>query len=220
MLAVSVFFRVGSVTVTGNNIYSEEEIVEASGVEPGDNLFFINRAGVYSRLYSRLPYIEQATIRRSLPNRIEIHVVESEAMAVLPSESGLWVIDRTCKLLAAAENDEARRLIRIEGLTAVAPEAGKTVDPGEAESPKVMYLSAILSQISELEMQGEVTSVNMSSISNPSFDYLGRFTVKLGAFENIPYKFQVLLSAVASLNDGDRGTLDLSIDRRAHLIYD
>ena len=40
------------------------------------------------------------------------------------------------------------------------------------------------------------------------------------AAENTEYKFQCLLSAVAALNEGDRGTLDLSIDKRAHLTYD
>ena len=51
-------------------------------------------------------------------------------------------------------------------------------------------------------------------------DYIGRFTVKLGANENVEYKFQCLLSAVEALSEGDRGTLDLSIDKRAHLTYD
>ena len=220
VFAVSVFFRVGSVTVTGNSVYTEEEIIEASGVESGDNLFFINRAGVYSRIYARLPYVEQATVRRSLPNRIEIIVKESEALAVIPSESGLWAIDRKCKLLAAAEGEEARRLILIYGLTALAPAAGQIVAPGEADSPKVDYLSAILTEISAMEMQNQVTEIDMSNVSNPSFDYLGRFTVKLGTFENTDYKFQLLLSAVDSLGSGDRGTIDLSIDKRAHLIYD
>ena len=102
----------------------------------------------------------------------------------------------------------------------VKPEQGEIVSAGEAESPKVSYLSAILKQISDLGLRENVTWIDLSNVSNPSFDYQGRFTVKLGTGENVEYKFQCLLSAVEALEPGDRGTLDLSIDRQAHLTYD
>ncbi len=65
-------------------------------------------------------------------------------------------------------------------------------------------------------MTGDVTWIDVSAVSNPSFDYLGRFTVKLGSNENTEYKFGMLLSAVEQLAAGDRGTIDLSIDSKAH----
>ena len=115
---------------------------------------------------------------------------------------------------------ELAGLIRVEGLMPIAPEIGETIAPGESEMGKVHYLAAILRQISELGMQGRVTWIDITNPANPSFDYLGRFTVKLGANENVDYKFQCLLSAVEALEPGDRGTLDLSIDKQAHLTYD
>lgn len=220
IFGLSVFLRVNNITVTGNELYSAEEIIEASGIQTGDNLFFINRGTAYARIHARLPYVESVLITRSLPNRLNIRVTESEAMAVLPAESGLWVIDRNCKLLSQADTGSLAGLIVVEGLTALNPEVGETVAPGEAETPKVAYLSDILRRISELGMREDVTGIDISNIANPSFAYLGRFTVRLGTNEDLDYKFQLLLSAVAALAPGDRGTLDLSIDRRAHLTYD
>ena len=217
---MSVFFRVSTIEVEGNSLYTSEEIIEASGIEQGDNLFFINRFTAISRIFSKLPYVEKAVINRSLPNRLVIVITESQAIACVAAEDGTWAIDRGCKLLSKAGGDELRGLIRIEGLTPIAPEAGQIIAPGEAESPKVSYLSAILTQIDTLGLRDNITYIDISGISNPSFDYLGRFTVKLGSFENTEYKFQCLLSAVDALSEGDRGTLDLSIDKRAHLTYD
>ena len=220
-LGISVFFRVNQITVTGNRQYSEEEIIEASGIQTGDNLFFINRGAAYSRIYTRLPYVENAVITRSLPNRLQIRITESSAMAVVAAEeSGQWIVDRTCKLLAPADGANLPGLIQVDGLTAIAPEVGQVVSPGEADTPKVSYLGVILREISELGLKDDITRIDLSNVANPSFDYLGRFTVKLGANENIDYKFQVLLSAVATLEEGDRGTLDLSVDKRAHLTYE
>ena len=217
---MSVFFRVSGIEVEGNSLYTPEEIIEASGIEEGDNLFFINRFSAISRIFSKLPYVEKAVINRTLPNKLVIVVSESHAIACVSTEDGTWAIDRGCKLLSKASGDDLRGLIRIEGLTPIAPEAGQIIAPGEAESPKVAYLSEILTQIDALGLRGRITYIDISGISNPSFDYIGRFTVKLGADENVEYKFQCLLSAVESLSDGDRGTLDLSIDKRAHLTYD
>ena len=220
VFGMSVFFRVSTIEVEGNALYTSEEIIEASGIEQGDNLFFINRFSAISRIFSKLPYVEKAVINRSLPNRLVIVVTESQAIACVAAEDGTWAIDRGCKLLSKVGGDELRGLIRIEGLTPIAPEAGQVIAPGEAESPKVSYLSAILTQIDTLGLRDNISYIDISGISNPSFDYLGRFTVKLGSFENTEYKFQCLLSAVDALSEGDRGTLDLSIDKRAHLTYD
>lgn len=220
VFGLSVFFRVSGVEVEGNVLYTPEEIIEASGIEKGDNLFFINQISAISRIYAKLPYVEKASIRRSLPNKLTIAVSESKAIACVSSEEGTWAIDRGCKLLSKAEGEALNGLIRIEGLYAIAPEAGEILAPGEADTPKIAYLSAILEQIDSLGLRGDITYIDISGISNPVFDYLGRFQVKLGSNENIEYKFQCLLSAVDSLSEGDRGTLDLSIDKRAHLIYD
>ena len=217
---MSVFFRVSGIEVEGNSLYTKEEIIEASGIEEGDNLFFINRFSAISRIFSKLPYVEKAVINRSLPNKLVIVVSESRAIACVAAEDGTWAIDRSCKLLSKASGEELRGLIRVEGLTPIAPEAGQIIAPGEAESPKVSYLSEILTQIDALNLRDRITYIDITGISNPTFDYIGRFKVKLGANENIEYKFQCLLSAVEALSEGDRGTLDLSIDKRAHLTYD
>ena len=220
VFAMSVFFRVSGIEVEGNALYTAEDIIEAAGIEEGDNLFFINRFSAISRIFSKLPYVEKAVINRSLPNKLVIVVSESKAIACIAAEDGTWAIDRSCKLLSKVDGEELRGLIRIEGLTPIAPEAGQIIAPGEAESPKVAYLSEILTQIDALNLRDRITYIDITGISNPFFDYIGRFTVKLGANENTEYKFQCLLSAVDALSEGDRGTLDLSIDKRAHLTYD
>ena len=220
VFGLSVFFRVANVEVEGNVLYSREEVVEASGIEQGDNLFFINRFAAMSRINAKLPYVESAVINLHLPNRLQIVITESVAVAYVTAEDGTWAIDRSCKLLSRVNADELGGLIRVEGLTPIAPEVGQTIAPGEDETPKVSYLTAILHQITDLGLQQSVRHVNITNLANPSFDYLGRFTVKLGTNENVEYKFQCLLSAVDALAEGDRGTLDLSIDKRAHLTYD
>lgn len=220
----SIFLRVSEVEVEGNSFYTAEEIVEASGIERGDNLFFINRSATTSRIYSRLPYIELVDVRRSLPNRVVIAVTESQAVAYVAAESGYWAVDEGCKLLSQPDMGGLGGLIRVEGLTPIAPAVGQKIEAGVEEGPKVTYLSAILKRIAGLGLRAGVTRIDMSNVSNPVFDYLGRFDVKLGALgseEELDYKFQLLLSAVEQMQEGDRGTLSIDADHSAvHLTRD
>ena len=45
-VGATVFFRVETVTVTGNQRYTEEEIVAASGIQLGDNLYSLNKVRI------------------------------------------------------------------------------------------------------------------------------------------------------------------------------
>lgn len=216
ILGMSVFFRVSRIEVEGNARYSAEEIIAASGIDKGDNLFFINRISAGSRIITRLPYVETAAVSRSLPDRVVITVTESQALAYLTADDEYWVIDRSCKLLTQAEGTELAGLIRVDGLTPIDPEVGSIAAPEEADAPKVTYLAEILDQIQRRGMQDDITWIDVSAAVNPSFDYLGRFTVKLGTDENTENKFGRLLSAVSRLTAGDTGTIDLSIDKKAH----
>lgn len=220
IFVVSVFFNVSSVEVDGNNFYTAAEVAEASGIQQGDNLFFINRFSAASRIFARLPYVEGISIEKQMPGSVIVHVTESEAIAYIAFEDGWWAIDRGCKLLSPVEESEAAGLLRIEGISAESPAEGDilTISGGSAES--VDFLSQILSQIYALGLRQKIECIDFSNAACPSFDYVSRFTVKLGGSENVPYKFQLLISVVNGLQPGDCGTIDLSIDSAAHLSYD
>ena len=216
VLGMSVFFRVAKVEVVGNSIYTAEEVVEASGIGTGDNLFFINRFSAASRIFSKLPYVDKAKVTRALPNRVTITIQESSAMAYVQADDGYWVVDQNCKLLKSVTESELTGLARVDGITPVEPKVGEVLKAGEADAPKVTYLAAILGQLLTRDMASKVTVIDLSDASNPGFTYDGRFTVRLGANENVEYKFGMLQSAVSQLTGSDTGTIDLSIDKRAH----
>ena len=44
-LALTMFFNISEITVTGDTVYSSEEIIAQSDVSVGDNLIFISKSG-------------------------------------------------------------------------------------------------------------------------------------------------------------------------------
>ena len=216
IFGMSVFFRVTSIAVNGAVNYSEEEIIAASGIEPGDNLIFIDRSGAASRIRSKLPYIESVAVLRSLPSTVTIEIVESRALAYLAVEGELWAIDRSCKALAKTTSAQVEGLIHVSGIEAVKPAVGEIVTGKDAEASKLEFLSVILREVSARGMETEMQSIDMTNLANPTFDYQTRFLVKLGRNDNVGYKLDRLLSVVEQLGESETGTLDLSIDDRVH----
>lgn len=220
IFVLGVFFQVKNIEVKGNKFYTDEEISIASGIAEGDNLFFINRFSAASRIFAKLPYVEEVSIDRKLPNSLIVGVIESEAIACIETDNGLWAIDRSCKLLSKVSTADAAALVRIKGITAISPAEGEMMNSPEAGEETVNYLSDMLKQISALNLRQSIEVLDMSNSNNPEFDFVDRFTVKMGRYENVGYKFQLLIATVQALQSGDCGTLDLSIDSAAHLTYD
>ncbi len=220
IFVLGVFFQVHTIEVNGNSFYSDAEVAEASGVAEGDNLFFINRFSAASRIFAKLAYVEGVSIDRKLPSSLVIDIVESEAIACVETDNGIWAVDRTCKLLSKVSTEDAAALIQVKGFEVDNPAQGEIIIIPGADANAVSYLSDMLRQISALGLRQKIEYIDMTELGNPFFDYEGRFTVRMGAYENIPYKFQLLVAAVRGLQSGDCGTLDLSIDESAHLTYD
>ena len=74
IFVMSVFFRITNIQVEGNSHYTDEEIIRAIDIEEGDNLFFFDRFAALSRVFAKLPYVEEVSVERSLPNKVIITV--------------------------------------------------------------------------------------------------------------------------------------------------
>lgn len=211
VFGMGVFFRVKTIEVEGIVGYTPEEVIEASGIDEGDNLFFINRASAASRIYSRLSMIETANVEPILPNKIVIHVQESSAMACVNWQGVEWIITGNCKLLGTPNSpEETAGLIHVLNLSPENPEAGKPMAVAESDNLKLTYLQSMLSAMEELGMAGEVDQMDMSNAANPTFQYQGRFTVRMGPNNNTDYKLRMLLSGVPQLGADEMGTINLS----------
>ncbi len=219
IFGLSVFFRVSEIIIEGNSVYSDEEVISASNLEIGDNLFFINTVQSASGIIGKLPYMDKAIVQRQFPQTIKITVSESVAIAKLRSETEGWSIDHSGKVLARLGTNDGAGLINVIGVTAVDPKEGSIITAASGESAKISFLTELLTGMDEYGMSSQISYIDMSNPASPEFDYLGRFTVKFGDGKDVDYKIRLLLAAINEMKPGDNGILDLSIDNRVHLTY-
>lgn len=216
IFVMSVFFRISDIQVKGNVHYTPEEIIRASAIEEGDNLFFFDRIAAITRALSKLPYIEDITVERSLPNKVVITVEESTALAYLELGEEQWTLDHRCKVLGKAAEGETESLIAVVGIHPGTLMIGEQMQTEDLDTELVEYLAEVLDQIEARELTYGVRSINFSDPQSPEFDYMGKYTVVLGPNEQIEHKFGMFVAVLDKLKAGDVGVLDLSDGVTAH----
>lgn len=207
---LSVLLRVSDIRVEGNEHYTDEEIISAIDIEQGDNLFFFDRFAAISRVFAKLPYVEQVSVERSLPNKVVITVVECKALAYIELGEEAWTIDHNCKILGKATEEEKGDLIPIVGVRPGTLMIGERLLTEDGDDTLVGYIATVLYQIQERGLASGVKKLDFTDPNHISFYYTDKYTVELGDAGKCEYKFGMLLSALAQLKVGDVGVIDLS----------
>ena len=218
IFVMSVLLRVQHIHVEGNTHYTAQEIINATGLETGDNIFFFDKFATISRAYTKLPYLQEVTVERLLPGTVTIRVVESKALAYLVVGDEEWTIDENCKVLGKAVEGELEELIPIEGIRPGTLMIGEKLQRADGSEERVDYLAELLHQIQERGMAAEVQWIDFTDSNRVFFKYTEKYRVIIGGGSGVEHKFAMLNAVLAQLKDGDIGTIDLSSGTNARFI--
>ena len=216
IFVMSVFFRVSDIQVRGNTHYTDEEIIRAIDIEEGDNLFFFDRFAALSRVFAKLPYIDEVTVERSLPNRVIITVTESQALAYIVLGEEEWTIDHNCKVLGKANEDELVGLIPILGIAPGTLMIGEPLQTADGDERIVNFIAAVLDQLEGRNLYRRVGRVDFTNPNQVEFTLDDKYTVRIGNDSSVEYKFGMLISALSQLLEGDVGIINVSDGNTAH----
>ena len=218
VLALTLFFNINKIVVTGDKVYSEKEVIEASDINIGDNLIFFSKEEVNSEITKDLPYVGSVKIKRRLPSTLEIVVTKTEAYMATAKDGYYIVLDKNGKVL---EKD-----LEIIGENVILASLGEinSVEVGEIISLKEEKVFTKLNDIiKECENVGitEITSVDLSDIYNIKLVYQGRIKLELGETDenNLNSKLALGKAAIDKQNAENnlyRGTINLTVDGKGY----
>lgn len=218
--ALTMFFKVSTVEVTGSSRYRDGEVAAASGVELGDNLVLLDKYRIAQRIYTELPYVTEARINRKFPSTLVLEVTETSAVASIQGAGGYWLLSAGEKLLEAVDETGAQDYLRITGLEAVNPAVSARLELPEDSPITLERLGQLLSAMERLEMLGRADGLDLSDRSDLVLGYDGRFQVIISYDADFDYKLLCLLEAVKCLEPNERGTIRLNMKEanKAHFI--
>ena len=179
VFGVSIFTKIIDIEVAGATVYSEEEIIEASGISSGDNLLFVDVNAASHSIRAAKPFINKVAITRVPPCALRIEVTESTPMARIDYQNSVLVIDSDCRVLMITEN-APDGLIEVFGISHSEPVEGSPLKEDQGSEIKLQSLKDILTIIKKEGIEKGVSYIDINTVSRIYLGYEGRFRVILG----------------------------------------
>lgn len=96
-------FGISEITVTQNVYLSQEEVIETSGIEKGENVFRFSTRRVKKKL-TALPYVVDAKIHRKFPAKVVIELTEAKPDLIFDQTTEFVVATKEGRVLEVTDD--------------------------------------------------------------------------------------------------------------------
>ncbi len=126
VISRSSLFAITGVRVDGVPAAKAQLVRDIAGVRSGQNLVAVDLAAAQQRV-AAVPWVQRVRLERQPPSTVVIVVTPRVPLAAVVADGQTWQVDAEGVVIAPAQPDPARRLVRIDAPQAVLPEPGVTV---------------------------------------------------------------------------------------------
>ncbi len=198
-----IFFRVLEVEVVGNERYSSETVLEASGIRLGKAMFSVRPSRTEINISRKLSYVESVKVKLSFPNRVVIRIQERYPVASLFVSGDWWILDKNCRLLEYGTQETAMDRIVLRGVTGINPSVGETIGVAEGQESRLERIVSVLNAVCEAGLAERITSLDVSSPGNILLFCGEKITIRLGSGEGAEENL-LLFAEIADRLDPDQ----------------
>ena len=222
--ANSYFFKVKNIQISENDIYSYDDILNASGISMGEELYGIDIKKAENQIKETLAYTKSVNITQIPPSTLNIEVKIEKGFFGMMIGGDCYVISENFKVIDKIKTP-ANQTALPEGLITVETSEIKKCYLGENMEFSDEDIYDFLKDIIELFAQndsGRLSAIKNIDINNKfkvTMNYEDRFLVKFGIFENITPKILNVFEVIDELSDDDEGIIDITDGKTVSFKY-
>lgn len=228
VMGLSVFFKVENITVSGADVYSAWTVVEASGIEEGDNLLTFSHARAGALIKANLPYVKTVRFGIKLPATVNIIIEEENVVYAIKDNTGLWwLMNSDGRIVEQTTSGKASNYTQVLGVTLETPianeravateiapaetdESGEYVPVTVTGAQRLNAAMNILQALEDNDIVGDAASVDVSRIEDIILWYGTRYQVNLGDSTRLDDKIACMNDVILQMSDYQSGILDIS----------
>lgn len=214
LLSLTVLFHIEEINVEGDSRYSAEEIIEASKVKTGDNLWRTSVSQVSGDVSTSLPYIGSVRLSRKIPATLTLVVEETKPEYAVKSGKKYILVNAFDKILETGVK-KASKVIIIEGIKLTDVQEGAKLI---AEAPE-NYETAKSVIACAKENDIKLTRINVSDQNNISAVCSLKIRLDIGSATQLSEKMKMANEVIEKLrSEGslNEGTLNLKSTTKAY----
>lgn len=215
VLSLTVFFKISSINIVNNNLYSEEQILRMIDFNVNENMFMIGKSKQEANIASKLPYIKSAKITYKLPSTVVITVTETTAKYFYKVDDAFYLLDEDLVVLEGNVTELPEGVAEIQEVRFKPFEIAQKAVVDDEKTAKQMNI--IVEALKKTDLD-KITAVKPVNESTNFLVYDGRINIKLGSLTNLEYKLTLAKSGIDKENEKSpdiKGTLDVTVDKQA-----
>lgn len=224
-LSLTIWFNVTSFKVTGNSVYSENDIISVTGIKMGDNLWRMPIDSAEQNIEQMLPYIGNAEVKRKLPGTVVVNITPATEYAHIKTSLGGVVVDDEFKVLKNIADNE-NMLLNIKGAEFSETVVGQKLQFTDVKQYDALEkLSKILDEYG-FSNSGEhkLTMIDVTDELDLRFIINDKLYVVLGSLNNVENKLTHLKASLIKIDPEASAKIDVSNwskdNKKASLTYE
>ena len=204
-LSLTVFFNLKEIIVSGNTVYSADEIIDSAEIAEGDNLFRISGNKISTEIEESLPYVKSVEIERVLPDALKLIITETKDEICIVKGNELYTADLSGKILSKTDvYDE--KLIKVKVSSDAKISVGKNIEfKTEREAELFDMLFAAIT-----DNDWDVDAVDISDPYAGRIRYEDRLIVEFGSTIYFEQKISYFNAGIKNISNDAVGIFDLS----------
>ena len=230
-LTVTMLFKINTIRVCTADgavvqeagCYTSEQILQALGVQPEENIFSFDPAAKAAALEKVFPLLEEIRVERDYPSTVVVRVTEARPAYAMQTPAGWLTLSAGLKILAS-DSVQPVGLPTLYGgeplsstpgdrLAFAAEQAAGSASADSAESAadstadtadrRLEALNTLMAALDSAGMQADVTRIEFADPEQMAFLYQDRISVLLGTLNELDYKLK--LAKHVLLNEDGKG---------------
>lgn len=205
VLCFTVFFKIESISVNGNDTYTAEEILTAAEINKGDNLILLNGDKLNERLQILLPFVENVEFKKTLPGTLELIVTETKEEICFVNDNNCFSANKMGKVIKKYDTPDENQ-IKITVSKDVKFNLGEKIKFLNEREETLFnnYLDVIN------ELRYKINFINISDLFSSYMKIDDRIIVKFGSSSYFKDKVAYLKASLAGISNTAEGVFDLS----------
>ena len=189
-------FKVETVTVSGNETMTTDEVLRLADIEPGTNIWLIDARGAINTL-EKDSRIKKAEIKRVYPSLVRIVITERTPRAAIIGAGSVAVVDGECYVMDICSTDDAKGLMQVFGISSAGFQVGQRL--GEKTDFNSRTLASVISAIDRHGLTDEIVSVDISNALSTYMYTASGYSVLLGQPDELDDKLEKLIIVLFEL---------------------
>ena len=205
-------FQVRQINVTGCSVLDAEQVVEQSGIEYGECIFFVDTEAAMEALAAN-PAVKPVSVKVVYPYSVEIEIAERTPAAFIDTDGMRLTIDSEGVLLSVDMNPQGEALPQVSGFSTARFEVGQPL--GE-DTFKRSVFSSLLAAVRDSGI--DIVRIDVTYTSSIKLTTKNGYTIEIGDETKLDTKLSLASYAMAEIEKSGKtgGILDVATAENAY----